>query len=264
MTKFEEIEQYWNRVRLCLKEFHTKTATEAKRLSLLARKVFENPDDGYKPDLDSPMELTPFDMACTIAQQSLEIGEFCTKYQEILINTPLRRRRAPPKVLAFERKPIKDRESLRSSGRAKSLSKVAAGGMKAKAAGKKTAPKVGAGGKKTLATGKKTAIKPTTSSAKTRAAGKKTDPKLGAGGKKTLAAGKKTEFKATASSNKTRAAGKKTEPKLGAGGKKTLAAGKKAAIKAKASSDNTRAAGVKKTNSLSRKVEARSRTKRGK
>jgi hypothetical protein len=174
VTKFEEIDQYWHRVCLCLKKFHAKTTRDAKRLGLLARKVFENPDDGYEPDLDTPMHLTPFDMACEIAQQKLEIGDYFNQYQEILIKRSLRRRRVESKELVFERKSIKARKSLRSSGIGKSLPKVAASGKKAQAASKKTAPKVAASGKKVQAASKKTASKVAASSKKTQAAGVKT------------------------------------------------------------------------------------------
>jgi hypothetical protein len=75
---------YWIRVSACLTKFHAFAPGDAEVAVKRAYSNFANPTDGFEPDADAITHIDPFDMACFIAKNKLNIDEFRAVYRTLL------------------------------------------------------------------------------------------------------------------------------------------------------------------------------------
>lgn len=75
-------DQFWNVVRACLIDFHDFAETDADlRCSELRRKI-EAPPPGLSNDIFYHAE--PFDVACDLADQKLDLSKYYPRYERLL------------------------------------------------------------------------------------------------------------------------------------------------------------------------------------
>lgn len=73
---------FWDVVKECLVQFHSRNPEDARKLTILLSKEIGNPPLGLSSDIFYHSE--PFDVACDLAKSKLPISEYREKYNQIL------------------------------------------------------------------------------------------------------------------------------------------------------------------------------------